>query len=115
MELLIWFAGCGTGLTLGYLIFSPKKKPSWNPNDYTIPKPLPMIDLSGINRSFDVVGNSVTQIWEFKGIVSQSRTITKHRSVLTQEEFLKLWHQNELNFYLKNKELFDEESKKCLN
>ena len=108
MELLIWALGLAAGLLFGYLVFSPKGEVSWNPNDYAMPDLLPMVDVSGVNRGFTVNGNTLTQTWQYKGF-SQSRLITKQRGVLTQEEFLELWHQNELNFYLKHKEVFDKE------
>lgn len=108
MELLIWVTGILAGSLFTYLVCTAKQPASWNPNDYALPDILPMVAVSGVNRGFNVEGNSVTQTWEYKGF-SQIRCITKQRGVLTQEEFLEAWHQNELNFYLKNKEIFDKE------
>lgn len=108
MELLIWFTGLLAGSLFTYFVCTAKQPASWNPNDYALPDILPRVDVSGLNRGFSVDGASVTQIWEYKGH-SQNRLITKQRGVLTQEEFLELWHQNELNFYLKHKEVFDKE------
>ena len=108
MELLIWFSGVLAGALFTYLLCTAKQPVAWNPNDYRLPDLLPMVDVRGMLRGFSVDGNSITQTWEYKGY-SQSRLITKQRGVLTQEEFLEAWHKNELNFYLKNKEIFDKE------
>ena len=108
MELLIWFTGVLAGALFTYLVCTAKQPVAWEPNDYSMPDILPMVDVSGLNRGFGVEGTSITQSWEYKGY-SQYRLVTKQRGVLTQEEFLELWHQNELNFYLKHKEIFDKE------
>ena len=108
MELLIWFTGFLVGVLITWMLCTAKPPVSWNPNDYALPDILPCVDVKDIGRGFSVNGNILTQTWEYKGN-SQNRLITKRSGVLTQEEFLELWHQNELNFYLKNKEVFDKE------
>ena len=108
MELLMWFTGFLAGALITWMISTAKPPVTWNPNDYALPDVLPCVDVDGIERGFSVNNNTITQTWEYKG-KSQNRLITKRTGVLTQEEFLELWHQNELNFYLKNKAVFDKE------
>lgn len=111
MEFAIFFSGFCVGLLLYFMGTHKPRVPDLDPNTFEIPKALPMLDVKGIERGFGVDGNKVIQRWSYKGI-SQCRTITKDNGVITQKEFIEFWHRNELNFYLKNAEVFDKELNK---
>ena len=111
MEFIIFFSGLLVGLLLFFMGTYKPQELGWNPNDYSLPPILPLVDVKGVARGFNVDGASITLSWVYSG-ATQSRVITKRNGVLTQEEFLKHWHENELNFYLQNKEMFDKELNK---
>lgn len=111
MEFIIFFSGLLVGLLLFFMGTYKPEELGWNPNDYELPPILPLVDVKGVGRGFNVDGASITLSWIYNG-ASQYRVITKRNGVLTQEEFLNHWYENELNFYLKNKEMFDKELNK---
>ena len=103
--------GLFAGWAVTYRVMSmPNPTVELNPNDYTIPDPLPMFDNSKVQRGFSVDGNQINMSWEHK-MCNQYRVVTVKHGNYTQAEFLDTWYKNELNYYLKNKAIFDAEGK----
>ena len=106
MELLIALViGLVAGGFVTYCCVSTPDVIELNPNDYTIPELLPMLKDHNIKRGFSVDQNKITLSWEHSEY-QQYRQITVNRAGLSQQEFLKYWYENELNFYLKHKDTF---------
>lgn len=114
MESLVMLIALLVGLLVGgfvvYCLCTTPHQVQLDPNDYTIPEHLPMFANSKVLRGFSVDGNQINMSWEHK-MCNQYRVVTVKHGSFTQTEFLDFWHKNELNYYLKNKAIFDAEGK----
>lgn len=103
--------GFAIGCFIMYCILTTKKEINLNPNDFSVPEILPMLDHVTIKRGFSVDGNKIIQYWNHEQ-ANQTRIITVNSSSFAQEDFKKYWYENELNFYLKAKEVLNKPNQK---
>ena len=111
MEILIaLFVGLLVGIFVTYCVMSTAQlKVALNPNDYTMPEVLPGLEDVKFERGFNITDNVITMRWSHKAF-EQTRTWTV-KTVPSNEEFQREWYKQELNFYLKGKQYFDEQDK----
>lgn len=81
-----------------------------DPNDFPVPDALPLFKGHRIQRSTEFQGNTIVCRWMRKG-VSSTRSITINNMATAQIDFRKFWEQEEVGFYLRNKELFPARTK----
>lgn len=106
-----------TGYVLGILLtkvyehFSKPKPIVLSIDNYDIPAILPLFGKRTIARGIYVDGNKLTMTWEHKHC-STRREITITEAYQAELKYVEeLWYKNEVNFYLRNKHVFQGKKK----